>query len=543
MKYTIKNNNIGINNNIRISLLIPILFITLSGKIAFQKVFAAEPKDIPNTLGDNPSESNSLFIESRSTDNKDNNNLNNSNLDNNLNTNNNLLSEPENISNYIKNLTTNNIEGKLIKSIKIRFVNSKGSTKDKKGQIISGKSQKSLILDNIQLKQGDYFNQKILAKDLRRLQRIEAFGTVKVAVDENIDGINITYDIKENRYPSLRFGGGSNDDIGIYGQVGYKDANLNGNGKKIDGEVQISGKDVQFESEFLSPYRIGKPNNLGYKISAYRKRDFSNTFSEDIRLPDGSRVRQGEFGVSAALLRTYNNWGGALSLNYTRISSRDGDFKVATVDSAGSPLSASGTGIDDLYTVSLNLTQDNRNRNEYPNQGSLLQLSTEQAIPIGLGKISSNRLRANYIQYVPVSFISNGGYRKNPEMLAFNLQAGTIIGRFPPANAFNIGGINSVRGYEGDELASARSYGLASVEYRFPVHKLVGAVIFADFASDFGSSDTVIGEPGVRREKPGDGFGYGLGLRVRSPFGLIRGDFGVSDRGETRFEITTGQKF
>jgi len=84
---------------------------------------------------------------------------------------------------------------------------------------------------------------------------------------------------------------------------------------------------------------------------------------------------------------------------------------------------------------------------------------------------------------------------------------------------------------------------LGSVEYRFPIVWRVGGVVFADFASDLGSGDTVVGEPGVIRDKPGSGFGYGLGLRVRSPLGLIRADFGLSDRGEARLEITTGQRF
>lgn len=59
-------------------------------------------------------------------------------------------------------------------------------------------------------------------------------------------------------------------------------------------------------------------------------------------------------------------------------------------------------------------------------------------------------------------------------MLAINLQIGTTIGDFPPADAFNIGGIDSVRGYGYGKVASGRSYGLASVEYRFPIFQSVG---------------------------------------------------------------------
>ena len=325
--------------------------------------------------------------------------------------------------------------------------------------------------------------------------------------------------------------------------MGYEDANINGLNEQLETNIQVSGKDVQFDSQFTSPYRRGQPNRLGYSFRVFRERDLSRTFNDDIKLSNGSTAREGRFGGSVAVLKSFNDWDTAFGLNYSRISLRDRDYNLARVDRLGSPLSVSGTGIDDLVTVSFAISKDQRDRRDNPTQGSLLTLSTEQAIPIGLGKISSNRLRANYILYVPVTWIGNGRLTENPEMLAFNLQAGTNIGEFPPAEAFDLGGQNSVRGYGCGKVASRRSYGLVSMEYRFPILQSVGGVVFADFGSDFGSGKTVLGEPGVLRGKPGSGFGYGLGLRVKSPFGLIRGDLGISDQGDIRFEITTGQRF
>lgn len=438
---------------------------------------------------------------------------------------------------------TKRIKAKRIKDIQIRFVNGEGLTKDKKGQPITGRTQKDFIIDSLRLKAGDRFSEKLLEKDLRRLRKFESFDRVNVSLQEDVAGVSIIYLVKESRTPSWSFGGGNSGDIGLYGQVGYRDVNINGLNNKLNTQLQVSGKDIQFNGKFTSPYRLGEPKRLGYKVAVFRKRNFSETFSDDIKLADGSTAREGRFGGSVALLRSFNDWNGALGLNYTRISLRNGDYDVARVDRTNSPLSVSGTGIDDLVTLSLEVTQDKRNRRDYPTQGSILSLSTEQAIPIGLGKIKSNRLRLNYIHYLPIKFIGGRGSRKNTEMLAVNLQTGAIIGKFSPADAFNLGGLNSVRGYDNGKVASARSYGLASVEYRFPILKSVGGVIFTDLATDFGSSGSVLGEPGVKRGKPGSGFGYGVGLRVRSPFGLLRGDLGINDEGDVRFEITTGQRF
>ncbi|MBW4596787.1 MAG: BamA/TamA family outer membrane protein [Brasilonema angustatum HA4187-MV1] len=438
---------------------------------------------------------------------------------------------------------TGEIAQRLVKDIQIRFINNKGKFVDDKGQPIEGRTQKDFIIDNLKLKPGQVFREDVLQKDLQRLRRLNSLDEVNVSLQEDDTGVYIIYNIKERHFPSLSFGGGNNGDVGLYGKVGYEDANINGLNEQLDTSVQVSGKDVQFDSQLTSPYRHGQPNRLGYSIRVFRKRDLSRTFNDDIKLSNGSTVREGQFGGSIAVLKSFNDWDTAFGLNYTRISLRDRDYNLARVDRLGSPLSVSGTGIDDLVTVSFAISRDQRDRRNNPTQGSLLTLSTEQAIPIGLGKISSNRLRANYILYVPVTWIGHGRLTENPEMLAFNLQGGTNIGEFPPAEAFDLGGLNSVRGYGGGKVGSGRSYGLVSMEYRFPILESVGGVVFADFASDFGSGKTVLGEPGVLRGKPGSGFGYGLGLRVKSPFGLIRGDLAINDDGDIKFEITTGQRF
>ncbi|MCV3212822.1 BamA/TamA family outer membrane protein [Plectonema radiosum NIES-515] len=435
------------------------------------------------------------------------------------------------------------VSDKIVKDIQIRFLNNKDKWVDEKGRLIEGRTPKNFIIDNLRLKPGQIFRNDLFQKDLERLRRLNSFAKVNFVLEDSDTGVNIVYYIRENKFPSWSFGGGDNGDVGLYGKLGYTDANINGLNEQLDTSIQVSGKDVQFDTSFISPYRRGEPSRLGYSFRAFRERDLSRTFNDDIKLANGSTAREGRFGGSLAVLKSFDDWDAALGLNYTRISLRDRDYNVAQVDRLGTPLSVSGTGIDDLVTVSFAISNDQRDRRRNPTKGSLLTLSTEQAIPIGLGKIASNRLQANYILYVPVTWIGSNGSTENTEMIALNLQAGTNIGEFPPANAFELGGQNSVRGYGGGRVASARSYGLASFEYRFPILHRVGGVLFADFASDFGSSKTVLGEPGIVRGKPGSGFGYGLGLRVKSPFGLIRGDLGVSDQGEVKFEVTTDQRF
>jgi outer membrane protein insertion porin family len=431
----------------------------------------------------------------------------------------------------------------IVQDVQIRFLNENNQSVDDQGQPVTGRTQKDFILSLLKLKPGEIFRDEALQADLRRLRKLESFNDVRAYREESPFGVSIIYDIKERRFPSWNFGVGSNNDIGLYGQVRYRDANISGLNDQLATNVQVSGKDVQFNSQFTSPYRPGEPERLGYSVKFFRDRRISATFDDEVKLANGDRTREGRFGGSVAVLRSFDEWDAALGLNYTRISIRDHDYNVAQVDELGNPLSVSGQGIDDLFTLSFAVSRDLRDRPANPTQGSILTLSTEQAIPLGLGNIFSNRLQGNYIQYLPVTWLGKQNSVDNPEMVAFNLQLGTILGDFPPADAFNLGGINSVRGYISGKLASGRSYGLASVEYRFPIVESIGGVLFTDFASDFGSGKTVIGEPGEVRNKPGSGFGYGVGVRLNSSFGLFRGDLGVNDQGEIRLEITTGQKF
>ncbi|MGK7925446.1 MAG: BamA/TamA family outer membrane protein, partial [Spirulina sp.] len=125
----------------------------------------------------------------------------------------------------------------------------------------------------------------------------------------------------------------------------------------------------------------------------------------------------------------------------------------------------------------------------------------------------------------------------------FNLQAGTIIGDLPPYEAFSIGGANSVRGFAEGDLGSGRSYFQATAEYRFPILSFVGGALFVDYGTDLGTADDVPGNPASVRGKPGSGFGYGVGVRIQSPLGPIRVDYGFNDDGDSRLHFGIGERF
>ncbi|MFM5982144.1 MAG: BamA/TamA family outer membrane protein [Sphaerospermopsis kisseleviana] len=435
-------------------------------------------------------------------------------------------------------LTVNVAEG-LVGDIKFRFLSEEGEKFDQNGNPIKGRSKADFIRQQLKLKPGKVFAEDLARQDIQTLYKLGLFKSVNVAFEGDAKKLDLIYELQEVGARSVNLGGGYNADDGISVIVSYRDQNVGGVNDTLSANVELNRQDVLFNTNFNSPYRETNPERLGYNIKTFRRRQISDTFDDKIKLPNGDKVREGKIGASVSLQQEIDGWDAALGLNYTRVTIRDRSGNITPRDANNNQLSLSDTGVDDLATVSFTATKDKRDNPVQPTEGSILTFSTEQSIPVGNGQITMNRLRGNYSQFMPVNLFNS----TQPQVFALNLQAGTVVGDLPPYETFNLGGSNSVRGYDGGKVGSGRSYVLASAEYRFPIFPIAGGVIFADFATDLGSGDTVIGEPANVRNKPGSGFGYGAGVRVDSPLGLIRADLGINDQGESRVHIGIGQKF
>ena len=343
----------------------------------------------------------------------------------------------------------------------------------------------------------------------------------------------------------------------MFGSVSFQEQNLGGNNQKLSAEVQTAlggQQETLFDLRFTDPWIAGDPYRTSYTVNAFQRRSISLIFDgddENIEVGDeGDRPRVLRRGAGLTFTRPLSRdlfkrseWTASAGLQYQRVSIRDSDGnneRVGRIDDQTIDLTFSGDDADDLLTFQLGAQRDLRNDLLKPTRGSFLRFGLEQSVPIGSGNILLNRLRGSYSQFFPVNFTQ---FTDGPETLAFNVQAGTVLGDLPPYEAFSLGGSNSVRGYGEGELGSGRSFFLATAEYRFPLFSIIGGALFFDFGTDLGTAGNVPGNPAGLLDKPGTGITYGVGVRVNSPLGPLRLDYGFNDEGDGRLQFGIGEKF
>jgi outer membrane protein insertion porin family len=236
----------------------------------------------------------------------------------------------------------------------------------------------------------------------------------------------------------------------------------------------------------------------------------------------------------------------AAAINFEQISIKDSLLGegLEPIDEFGNPLTIAAEGRDHLLMLSLVALYSTLDDRAFPTRGSRIGFGIDQTIPIGSERILFTRLNTNFTHFLPVNLF---GFGEGTHTLVFNLQGGTMLGDVPPYEAYAAGGGRSVRGFENGGVATGSSLLQTSLEYRYPIASFnqvdLGGSLFVDYANDLGSAEDVVGEPGSIRNKPGEGLGYGLGLRARSPIGLWRVEYARTNRGEDEVHINIGQNF
>ncbi|WP_242042488.1 BamA/TamA family outer membrane protein [Leptolyngbya sp. FACHB-541] len=459
------------------------------------------------------------------------------------------------------------VEGATIADIQVQFV-------DEDGQPTEGTTRPFIITREFNLQPGDAYSQDLAQQGLERVTGLSIVRQATLELEPAEDGqvIMVVNVLESDRFfvvPGLTLAAPtalqgparpvtvlplSNRAGGTAGGVRFGLRNIGGNNQTLSLGVEAGENTLGFDLDFRDPWIAGSSSRTGYAINLFNQRGIEPEFDEgdrEVDLPNGEDPWVHRLGGGVEFFRPLApDFVAALGVSYQRVSVRDEAFSsdIAPEDELGNRLTFNEDGQDDLLTLNFSAVRDRRDDRLYPTQGDRIRVGVDQSIPIGESNILFNRLAASYTRFIPLSLF---GFTEGPRTLVLNVQGGTFIGDLPPYEAFSLGGAGSVRGYGGGEIGTGRSFLQGTAEYRFPIFGFtafdedidVGGTLFVDYATDLGTGDNVPGEPAEVRDKPGDGLGYGVGLRARTPFGPVRLEFGLNDQGDSEVIFNVGDRF
>ena len=411
--------------------------------------------------------------------------------------------------------------------VDIEFIIKKGRQVYFEAIVISGntKTRDKVIRRELTVYEQELFSGSRLKRSMRNLFRLDFFEDVKVDTVEGSadDKMVLKIDVVEKSTGSFSVGGGYSSVEQAYGTASINQRNLFGRGQNLQLKAQVSSVSQTYMLSFTEPYFLDKQLSTGFDLYN-RTRDYT-TYDRD---SNGGKVRL-----------SFPTW------DYTRLYwNYSYDVSdVYNIDDTAAKSIKEMQGINVTSSTKVTLKRDSRDKLFNTSEGSLNSAALEYA---GLGgDIGFTKATGETGWYFPLLMGTVGvvhgklGYvRENPN------------GFLPDYEKFYLGGINSVRGFDWQDISAVDENGdevggesmvQFNVEYHIPLLPEAGVVgiVFVDAGQVYGEGEPI--DLGNMRESCGGGF------RWYSPMGPIRLEYGYildpqpgdGQRGQWEFSMGT----
>lgn len=409
-------------------------------------------------------------------------------------------------------------------------------------------TQPYVILREIRQDIGKPLNTNSLKRSGQRLYNLGLFDNVDfqmIPASDGSDHVKVLIVVEEANNATVGVGVGYSKSDGATGQFTIGDKNFLGKGDNVQLKWEFGGKTLRnYDFTYVRPYLDCKGTTFsvnlydgihesaeydhgGHEIARFDKRAIGQEIS--FSRPDS------EFTRNIIRLKNrkdeYKEPVGGYSRQYFEDSYNREYYEKYGVFTTAEQRRKENFGT--TRSITFSRVYDNRDDVYDPKQGKRNEISFEWA---GFGgDFKFRKLSVDQRYYWPM------GPKKKPHTLALDLAAGYAWGDMPLSQRFSVGGASTLRGYE-DGQFRGNSMLRASLEYRVPIAKKVSLLAFVDsgYAWDKRLEDSF----DLKKLK----VGYGLGVRVNTPLGPVKLDYGFGKREEGsgyrgRFHFSFGVNF
>lgn len=397
------------------------------------------------------------------------------------------------------------------------------------------KTKDYVILRELRYKKGQPFNKFTASRSMERLYNLGFFEDVnmKLLPGTKPHEVITEIDVVEQKTGVVSVGAGYSESDGMVGILELGENNFRGTGDKVNFHWEFGGSSEgkNYQISYTRPWINDNGDSLGVSIFD-RRYDYDDYDSDGDTIASYDRRRRGynlTWGhVSSEYRKNY------FTLETVRESydDHDGwDWGGAAPDDAATRAKWRQAIMDNFgRTNSFTFMHVFDNRDNYFNATKGRRLSASF-------QYGGNGLGGDYDFY---KFTTEGRFYKglsNGHVLALRVMAGYISGETSYNQLFELGGSNNLRGYEDDQFKGEKMYA-ATLEYRIPVAKKVEAVLFTDVGSAW---DVDINRVPWYTDDDSIHWSVGVGLRLQTPIGPIRLDYGHGDR--NKFHFSFGAQF
>ena len=356
------------------------------------------------------------------------------------------------------------------------------------------KTKDKVILRELRFKKGQPFNKFLASRSMERLYNLGYFEDVNMKLLPGTEGdhnVSVEIDVIEQKTGIVTVGAGYSDSDGMVGIFELGDTNFRGTGDKVNlhWEFGGAGHGKNYQLSYTKPWINSNGDSLGASI-------FNRVYKYDDYNADGDTIAEYD--------KRRKGW----NLTWGRVS-------------------------DEYRTNYLNFesVKESYEDEDGFQWGSGASKETAATKAKWRKAIFDNFGRTNSLTFTHV-YDNRDNY--------FNASkgrrlSGYIDGNVSYGNLFDLGGSNTLRGYEDDQFKGSKMYA-ATLEYRFPIAKKVQGVVFTDMGSTWGIDE---GKIPWYKDDNSLNFSVGVGLRLQTPIGPIRLDYGHGDRNKFHFSFGT----